>query len=57
MNEEWRQTKLERDQIEEIINKIYDQLSELAVKGEESHGKREAEAKQQVDSALKDFLS
>jgi len=34
VNEEWRQTKLERDQIEEIINKIYDQLSELAVRRE-----------------------
>ena len=52
-----RQVNLDPDQTSEVINTVYAQMLELAVKGEESHGQREAEAKQQVDSALKDFLS
>ena len=56
-NGQLRQVNLDPDQTSEVINTVYAQMLELAVKGEESHGKREAEAKQQVDSALKDFLS
>ena len=56
-NEQLRQVNLDPDQTSEVINTVYAQMLELAVKGEESHGQREAEAKQQVDSALKDFLS